>query len=596
MTKYIFTLFILLGHVTLFAQTTTPAQRYIQRMLEEKIRYKPGYQAVQLQEDEAAQLQKTQAIDTRISTTTGAEEEGEAFIMINPADSNNLVVSYMNNDANASTLLTFPIYYSHDGGATWAKSTFDCSTISTSDYPGEQVAGGGDPVFAFDATGKLYFSWIYLMLSPSFAGDMAMNWAYSNDGGATFQASPTHFIGRGDLNVFTGQTGTTFDGVFDRQWMAVDRSGGAHNGRLYTSCVFFPNTTTTLAGNGMVVKYKEPGVDSFAYVNLPILNTENAQLSNLAVDKMGYIHVTFGDLVDMSVNHAISQDGGLTFTKNVVYANGKNLWTVGKPHDRANAAISLAVNDAHVYVAWCDSADNQGLKGYFRHSPDRGVTWDAIYELGNITNASAKQMMPTVTVNETGRVSVSWFNLSQDIKIGHYVAAFSNDNGMTWTPAVQISSDPTDFTNFPPGQGFTPGKFFGDYMNSVSHNNNTHIVWSDGRNGTTPKMYYSKVDNTGTSVGISEATPITDKISLQNLYPNPVVNEVINVELLTKEAMKVSAELFSLEGKKVHSLLEETQIMGKTNLQIPVKAIASGTYMLVINTPYGFISRKVMIE
>ena len=106
-------------------------------------------------------------------------------------------MSYMDNTSSGA--INYPVYYSNDGGTTWTKSTFNAFSKLNTDFPGYSFIGGGDPVFAYDKNGNLYFSWIYLVLnSTNDTAVAAMYWAKSSDNGVSFTLQPgnNHFIGK----------------------------------------------------------------------------------------------------------------------------------------------------------------------------------------------------------------------------------------------------------------------------------------------------------------------------------------------------------------------------------------------------------------
>jgi hypothetical protein len=82
--------------------------------------------------------------------------ESEVHAAINPIDSNNMVLCPIKYNPYGTPPLSLPIYYTKDFGKTWAQSSFNPVPKDVR----AKVVGGGDPVFVFDSTGRLYFSWI----------------------------------------------------------------------------------------------------------------------------------------------------------------------------------------------------------------------------------------------------------------------------------------------------------------------------------------------------------------------------------------------------------------------------------------------------
>ncbi|HMV24952.1 MAG TPA: hypothetical protein PKA71_11510, partial [Saprospiraceae bacterium] len=67
-------------------------------------------------------IQKRTNQEIKLSNATSLDvTEAEPYIAINPTDTNNIVVSFM----DFTQSLDFRIYYTLDGGATWQLSSFD---------------------------------------------------------------------------------------------------------------------------------------------------------------------------------------------------------------------------------------------------------------------------------------------------------------------------------------------------------------------------------------------------------------------------------------------------------------------------------------
>jgi hypothetical protein len=87
------------------------------------------------------------------AVSTGTPES-EVHAAINPTDTTNIVVGPIHISPASGMIL--PIYYTTNFGASWTKSSYQAIPYEF----GAQISGGGDPVFAFDADGKVYMSWI----------------------------------------------------------------------------------------------------------------------------------------------------------------------------------------------------------------------------------------------------------------------------------------------------------------------------------------------------------------------------------------------------------------------------------------------------
>ncbi|MEZ4906488.1 MAG: sialidase family protein [Saprospiraceae bacterium] len=320
--------------------------------------------------------------------------ESELFAAINPADSNNMVVAtihFSNNPALYSPL-SISVYYTKDFGNTWTKSSFN----GVSDISG-LVAGGGDPVLAFDANGNLHLTYIVLEITNfiTFEAKESVFHAISQDGGVSW-TKEAYFVSS-EFDV------TTFDNIdyfFDKQWMASDLSlTSPYLGNTYMAYVLFDltnggeeklNIKVNTIKNGNTEFQNDAvtiGSDSFYFV----------QFSSIDVDKDGNIAVGFVgsyDALSYYIYNSMSYDGGASFSEpNIVstfiypgYSEGDNSPDiVGVSSDRYYPCPYTAIDksgtatDGRIYMTWTAPGlvenSESGYDIYLSYSDDKGASW-----------------------------------------------------------------------------------------------------------------------------------------------------------------------------------------------------------------------------
>ncbi|MEM0998268.1 MAG: exo-alpha-sialidase [Bacteroidota bacterium] len=582
-----------LGAPLLKAQQLTEGQReYLRELWQEK--WRPQQNVDARGEDRPAD--KISGTGEYKLTGNTVSDEGEPFIMVNPNDSDNVVVSFM--DFGGATALDFPIYYTLDGGTTWNLSNFSAADTFATMNPAWSIGGGGDPVFAYDANGRLYFSWLYLASDPAsqLENPLDMLWAWSDDKGQTWNMaadSADRHIGQGSLGFLGTSIGPRGDGVFDRQWFAVDRTGGNFDGNLYAAYLFIPSPNSSFSGEGICVRVMRPGTLKWDSVHVQATPGAEVQFSNIAVDGNGRVHLSYGTTANggaSAVQHTFSTDGGATWSTpttvaNVNYPRPLFTWNV---HPRENANPNMAIDPVsnNIYIVFGTVAGSS-VEGYFSRSTDGGLNWSTPFNIASLRNQNVQVLMPSVATNDKGVVTMSWFDLNANDR-GHYYTVESFDEGVTWDPVTQLSAAESDFS----GAQFTT--FYGDYYTSVRSGCTTWSAWSDGRNNQGPKLYIAKTTKcTSMPVGFTEVSPLTQDISLTRLSPNPASDQ-LQLGLALSAETSAEIALLDVQGRTVKELYRGILPAGEQKLTLALGELAAGSYLLRVATDLGLLTRRVI--
>ncbi len=428
--------------------------------------------------------------EAKISTST---PESEVHAAINPVDTTNIVISPIHN----GTTFGMPIYYTKNFGKTWAKSSFSPGPSVS----GVSVTGGGDPVFAYDANGKLYLTWIdtykWSYLSDTSHG--AMYWASSTNGGQTWVRSKTGTISSSWSQISSGRLVKT-TGFDDKQWVACDRSTSPYHNTLYVAW-----TKLGLDSAGIMLARKLPGVDS---VEVPVRVSSpdliKVQFSSIGVDAHGGVHVTFMgslDLQNYAIYHAYSADGGMTFKPEVKIADadipnnsadamGDVLFGIRINGNYPCPHLSIdTANTGNLYMVWNALGSDQNLGNgtqiYFSRSIDNGATWSDTVRINNdpYSDVPIDHFYPSIAVNGHGTISVTWYDRREDPnnQIARYYMGQSANQGYSWinTP---VASQPMDFSHVQDKDGGpTYGFGIGEYTQVLTTPYYTIPVWTDDR-------------------------------------------------------------------------------------------------------------------
>jgi len=550
-----------------------------------------------------------------VSGTTDAESELHAII--NPTDTSNIIVSPI---SQANNSIHCPIYYSTDFGESWQTSSF----INMPHQAGKISIGGGDPVFAADDNGRIFFSWIDLFgtindLSTGNPIPMGIFWAYSDDKGETW-TQPTHdtiLLGQMSINMQTGAQ-TVVEPISDKQWMAVDKTGGLYHNNIYTSFVTIGQDDNGDAFYKIRCKTKLANSLEFS-IDADITDTTGAkkfyfvQFSSLDVDNIGNIHVTFygsqtGE--ETAIYHSVSTDGGISFSVPNKISNVKfNLSMLeqspldvisGINDDRTYPSPYVACdhNNGNIYMTWTafgiDEDAGQKSEIYFSKSTDNGTNWSSPITVNN-DNLNIENYYSSITVADNGDVKISWYDRRDDLDGNintHYYMAISTNQGDSFNENTPVSSMPTDFSTI----GSANNNFgIGEYNQILSTNHYTIPVWTDGRtNDGKLNLYAAFISNTNT--GLNRIHSINENISFKNIYPNPAKNNV-KIEYILKKDSKINISIIDEKGVLVKTIISNKLInKGENSIRFNISKLSSGLYYVVLESNFGKIIKTLAIQ
>ncbi len=536
--------------------------------------------------------------------------ESEIHAAINPKDSSNIVVSPISNTIDPLAGLMCPIYYTKDFGKTWKKSNFQTKPKE----PTAITIGGGDPMFAFDADGKLYLSWINLYIA-NFSFDIIyedMSWAYSTDGGASWTREAGGVIGKTSI---VGQNETEF---FDKQWMMVDQTNSPYRGNLYAG-IFNPSGTDQRIG----LRRKDAKSVEFTKTTVRPVGDDYSlnQFTSVDIDGDGGVHLTY--LGDKAANklhpalyHAVSHDGGKTLEPEVKITDLQiQRFSIGQESDSIvgiqasrlypcpHFIIDKSAKSSfkgNCYMVWTANGvtkkEANGLDIYFSSSSDNGETWDTPKIINDdVKGKQIEQYYPTISVNPKGVVCIAWYDRRNDannINTDVFMT-FSFDGGKNFIKNFVVTQSPTDFSTV----GLLNNGFgIGDYNEMISTENYAIPFWGDARNNDGDMNLYAAF------VPISSTTDVPDKIiplsqdyELYDVYPNPS-GATTKVGFRLTKPSKVKLEVTDITGKKIATLYEADEKEGEYFTVFDAGTYEIGSYFIKLTTNSGYTVKKLMIS
>jgi hypothetical protein len=565
--------------------------------------------------------------EQKISTDARGTSESEVHAAINPTDTTNIVVSPI--DLSTTLGLTLPIYYTNNFGQSWKKSTFKPAPYLLN----ASVSGGGDPVFAFDADGKLYYSWIDLFGGLYDSSGVyfdtiytQMYWASSTNGGQTWQRSATGYIGQGmtveviNTNLlsivnpnFDSVRIDTTTGTVDKEWLTVDRTNSPYHNTLYAAW-----TRLGTKNNVIAVTRKRPGIDSMeAPVTVTPDNFLAVQFTSLGVDAKGGLHVTFMgtfDTTNYAMYHVYSGDGGVTFTAPVKISDADlprmsgdakaNMDTIfGVPPKRDYPCPHLSIDTSvtgNLYMVWTalgTTTDLQrGTDIYFTRSTDNGAHWNAVSIINNDrdtdSNPPTDHFYSSISVNGKGTITVAWYDRREDPnnQIGRYYIAQSTDQGTTWTNGP-IASQPMDFNDVTD----VNGNFgIGEYTQVLASPYCTIPVWTDGRDNSGNLRVYAAFLYGSPLASVQRLSTVSDGVSLSDNYPNPF-STTTKVSFTLASPAHAVLYVTNVTGQRVASLYDGSAGAGEHDFTFDGSHLSDGVYYLNLESDLGVVREAMTI-
>lgn len=599
--KKILLLISVLISVASFAQNSA-FERMFEWTMEEKIKINP--EDLEQFQGKATEQQKPSAKKAaNINISDNTTPESEVHAVINPNDSNQIVISPIGRASG----LQCPVYYSNDFGVNWNKSSFS----NMPSIPGNTSIGGGDPVLAYDDSNRVYMSWIDISVKGTNLNDAywGLYWAWSDDNGQTWNFDTTQVIEESQGSLSGGSA--NFDGpLSDKQWMAVDRNPSSP----YYNDLYICYTEIDAQNQDFKMTLVRKSADSLHFDTTKTYITGSnfviVQFGSISVDHNGRIHVSFfGSYNDAtySVFHAYSDDGGQSFsTPQPVsevqvpqFSSGqKNTSVSGIADDRFYPSIynACAPNSDHVYITWTangtSSKKSDGLDVYFARSTDAGNTFKSPVIVNDDTSSKIHQYYSSINVAPTGRIDISWYDRRKDTSNNintHYYITSSYDQGQSFRTNDKVSTMSTDFSTV----GDQNNDFgVGEYNMVLSTNDYIIPFWSDGRkNNGNLNIYAAFVKKNSNSV--ERLTSMKKNFSITSVYPNPALDRV-NCEVYAREPGNVQVSVRNLNGKKVGNTSEFELIPGENDFSLRVNDLPAGTYFLMFQNENGQELRKLI--
>ncbi len=427
--------------------------------------------------------------------------QSEVFIAVSTQNPNTLAAA--SNEIFRNPQRT---YFSTNGGASW--TGVDQPLV---DEEGTRWSFASDPGVAFDTRGTIFFSQLLIAsIDNKFKGD-AMVVNRTSDGGATFSLGA---ILKKDLNA--GPAGR-FE---DKPFITCDTNLSSP----FRDNVYVAWDTVEGFGNGLVnlARSTDHGMTfSVQRIDDPQSGSGTNEIAaDPAVGPNGEVYVAWLDVLNSRLQMDRSFDGGVTFGRDSTISPMIIRFDTGIPAIKVRRALvypsidvdrSSGPHRGRLYCAWTDQADQtrpfiDGAETdiFFSFSDDAGHHWSAPIRIAD-DSVHADQFYQWLSVDPTdGSINISWYDTRNDPgrRQTDIFFARSTDGGLTFSPNVRVTTQPTDEScpvceDLIAQTGFTSSTIrfcrqncdaeifnqYGDYTGIASFAGISHPIWTDRRTG-----------------------------------------------------------------------------------------------------------------
>jgi hypothetical protein len=477
-------------------------------------------------------------VDASGNNITG-DAANEPSMDIDPTNPDRMMMGWRQFDNVQSNFRQAGYGYSDDGGQTWT-------------FPGKIEPGvfRSDPIIKTDSLGHFYYN------------------SLTVDGNDNYTCD----VYKTPLGSFTWSAGVDAQGG-DKQWMNIDKSGGAGQGNIYSFWTSYYSICApdhfTRSTNGGTSFEDCVSVDGDPY------------WGTMAVGPSGELYVAgsaqWDGLVVARSDNA-QNAGSSIFWDNAVqvdidgYVTG---WTDINPSGllgQVSVGVDCSGGPGNGYVYALASVErlstNDPADVMFVRSTNGGLSWSTPIRINDDPGQNDYQWFGLLSVAPNGRIDVAWLD-TRDDPTQHLWSAlyycYSLDQGLTWSANEKLSD------SFNPHVGWPNQQKMGDYFDMISDNSSAHLAWCNTLNGE-QDVYYGRI--TPQYVGIGDPPVAETQVSL-TAYPNPVSNQT-TLRYTLPSSGQVRLTLYDVCGKEIMTLVNEKQTAGTYSLNLDVTHLPGG--------------------
>jgi hypothetical protein len=430
--------------------------------------------------------------NVNVSNSTSVDHS-EMTVTINPANPLN-IAGFSHYIVPSFDYDQIAVYYSLDGGNSWAKTLIGGTGAVNSDGLGSNPSNVRfDPTIKFDGAGNLFVGYGAYTANTSTTKLIV---AKSADGGATFANT--------DFRIIDSEYGY---GGIDKYYLAVGPADASAASQAIYIAYDRPGGPIYLSGS------KDEGT-TFTAPSI-VISTGPNLFADPAVGPNGELYVSWQSYTDGTIKVRVKPDG-------LWGSGGWNPATTVRTLNQILGGFSIppqprrgifnaptidvdrsgGANNGRAYVTWVDRVSGSNTDVYLSYSDDLGATWSPTGGTGNVENDLGSEFHAWVQVDQSsGSVSVLYRTNdgSSDTSTATTRVASSFDGGQTFPSKADIADQRSRASS-----ASYAGDFL-DYTGLDVVDGTIHAFWSDNR-GATAGTYTSYLNSYSVAAAFVSAT------------------------------------------------------------------------------------------